>query len=151
MEKRILKSMVDYVLEQYNLFLKEEITSEEFRERVWNYAKFLSMPLTLGMFIPVDEDGNVLEEPIIRQNTTDALNYSTRKVRYDEALQNVIFEGFQIEKREYDNEGWFQETVADIFIKEANYWRIYSNSKYIENLAKRNLTLTESAITKYQR
>ena len=52
-----LISMTDFVLEQR---LKH---SESFKSKVYAYANFIKKPLTLGMFVPCDEDGNVLEEP----------------------------------------------------------------------------------------
>jgi len=54
-----LISMTDYVLQQY-----EEIQqSNVFENNCFNYAKFLKQPLTLGMFVPCDLEGNIMKEP----------------------------------------------------------------------------------------
>ena len=34
-------------------------------DRINNYAKFLNQPLKLEMFVPCDDKGNVLDEPLI--------------------------------------------------------------------------------------
>lgn len=57
-----LISMTEFVLEQCN----DEniaIASESTMRVIKKYANLLRQPLTLGMFVPCDENGNVLEEP----------------------------------------------------------------------------------------
>ena len=51
--------MTDFVIEKYETTLNPTL----FEEIVYNYANFLKQPLTLGMFVPCDDDGNVLEIP----------------------------------------------------------------------------------------
>ena len=55
--------MTDFVLEQLN---EQNSITKPMRE-VFNslekYAKFLKQPLKLEMFVPCDEDGNILKEP----------------------------------------------------------------------------------------
>lgn len=53
-----LISLTDFVINEWSI----DLTIES-RKRIYNYAKFLKQPLTLGMFVPCDEDGNILEEP----------------------------------------------------------------------------------------
>lgn len=55
-----LISMTDFVLEQGN----PNNTDSQFTDKVIAYAKFLKQPLKLWMFVPCDENGNFLEEPI---------------------------------------------------------------------------------------
>ena len=55
-----LISMQDFVLEQNN----EAYSKDQFVERVEAYANFLKEPLKLEMFIPCDDNGKVLEQPI---------------------------------------------------------------------------------------
>ena len=57
-----------------------------------NYAKFLKQPLKLEMFVPCDEDGNVLEEP----NGIDTAIETGYFHDYNKARENVLFEGFKI-------------------------------------------------------
>jgi hypothetical protein len=67
-----LISMTDLVIERCNENISFMTPMEKVKRAVdafneiINYANFLKQPLTLGMFIPCDEKGNVLEEPIRR-------------------------------------------------------------------------------------
>lgn len=85
MEKFRLVSMVDFVLEQR---LKH---AESFKSKVYAYANFLKQPLTLGMFVPCDEYGNVLEEPI--DTICGVERYSEK---YQQAKERVLFEFFEV-------------------------------------------------------
>jgi hypothetical protein len=76
-----LISMTDFVLEKNKA---EEVTRESYIE-CRNYANFLKQPLTLGMFVPCDENGNVLEEKKPFQD-----DYH----KFQQAKERVIFEGF---------------------------------------------------------
>jgi len=58
-------------------------------KQIRNYADFLSQPLTLGMFVPVDEYGNVLGEPVNDFRGYD--NYSKRLSVFEEAKDKVLF------------------------------------------------------------
>ena len=68
-----------------------------------NYAKFLKQPLKLEMFVPCDEDGNVLGEPEIysqwvRENFNDELENEERINQckdYHQAKEKILFEGFE--------------------------------------------------------
>ena len=62
-----LISMTDFVLNQkqsesFNekTFINESLIS---LEKIRNYANFLKQPSKLEMFVPCDEDGNILKEP----------------------------------------------------------------------------------------
>jgi len=98
MEKVILKSMVDFVLEQ-----DEEpilgLISHDYR-KIRRYANFLNKPLNLGMFVPCDSKGNVLVEPkntylndLSSEESTHRLNLLKE---YQEAKDRVIFDGFEV-------------------------------------------------------
>lgn len=64
------------------------------------YAKFLSQPLTLSMFVPCDDEGNVLEEPELYSEYKPELGgtmnkeWKLRCEAYNEAKLKVLFEGF---------------------------------------------------------
>lgn len=67
-----------------------------------NYAKFLKTPLTLSMFVPCGEDGSVLTETwkssYIDYNNPPPDDYMLEgRIAYDEALENVLFDGFEVE------------------------------------------------------
>ena len=70
---------------------------------IYNYATFLKQPLKLEMFVPCDEDGNVLGEPEIysqwvRENFNDELENEERINQckdYHQAKEKILFEGFE--------------------------------------------------------
>ena len=72
--------------------------------KIRNYATFLKQPLKLEMFVPCDEDENVLGEPEIysqwvRENFNDELENEERINQckdYHQAKEKVLFEGFKI-------------------------------------------------------
>ncbi|WP_299524141.1 hypothetical protein [uncultured Lutibacter sp.] len=95
-----LISMVDYVLEQeVKLYEDETGFLNDRLVNIFRYANFLKQPLELGMFIPCDEDGNVLEEP----------------EKLIKALEKVNQEYYDLKSNHYkDNERykWAVETIT---------------------------------------
>ena len=55
--------MTDFVLEQLNEQNSRTKPMREVFNSLEKYAKFLKQPLKLEMFVPCDEDGNILKEP----------------------------------------------------------------------------------------
>lgn len=117
-----LISMIDAVL-----YLAEHspYEGEQLLNKIENYANFLKQPLTLEMFVPCDEDGNVLRKPIEPKykplkmsDKAYADNYGSQMKRYDkrvieyqQAKERVLFDC----KLEY----------VDIQPNSAtNYWRL---------------------------
>lgn len=95
-----LISMTDFVFSQNTQNISARRLSE-----IIGYATFLKRPLTLGMFIPCDENGNVLTEPNFYYSDKDLQRFKSielsiaiivnEKVKiYREAKSKVIFEGF---------------------------------------------------------
>ena len=78
-----LISMTDFVLEQFHQL--PELPKEQHMTKAYmsclNYAQFLKQPLTLGMFVPCDEVGNVLV---------------SFEDRYEESKERVLFEFFEV-------------------------------------------------------
>lgn len=101
-----LISMIDFVLEQTKL-LREDLSDTlaiqygKYLDRIEQYANFLKQPLTLGIFVPCDEKGNILRKPnyysCFEDNSyltqPDLINLENCE-RYQKAQQNVLFEGF---------------------------------------------------------
>ena len=91
----------DFVLEQKKRIEKSgwQSTVENSLEIIFNYTNFLKQPLTLGMFVPVDEEGNVLKETppfqFYGEHTSDTVK---RVWGYKEAKEKVLFEGFEVGK-----------------------------------------------------
>ena len=89
-----LISMVDFVLEV------EKGTSLQGSKlkQIVNYANFLKQHLTLGMFVPLDDDSNVLEKPEDYEKRLPNMmtEYNDEIYRYKQAKEKVLFEGFII-------------------------------------------------------
>lgn len=100
-----LISMTDFVLEQRLKY------AESFKSKVYAYANFLKQRLTLGMFVPCDEDGILLEEP--KDTNKDSLaydwfheQYRHKQVIYKQAQERVLFEGFELSKGNLIKHNW---------------------------------------------
>lgn len=144
-----LQSMTDFLLEQENKHrLIISHGAFKFCKIATNYAKFLKQPLTLGMFIPCDEDDKPLEYPIDMYYRPDygcqkfpQECYLQDKEDYYLSEENVLFEGFEIVKK--------LNTVDGYPIYRFEYNSEILNirfNKNIESLLYLNLTLTPNAI-----
>lgn len=142
-----LINMTEFVLEQQKRVPKDLNLLNNYK-LIINYAKFLSQPLTLSMFVPCDENGNPLEKPdpehygylegygFEGQNGESSYNVDFRK--YSQAEKQVLFEGFE------NGGGFGFNSWIDMYIDD----ELCENYKTIENLLNfgYNLHLTESAI-----
>ena len=90
METFRLKSMVDFVLENAK---QPYVEGTKYKDLV-NYANFLKQPLKLEMFVPCDENGNVLENPFLEKGRPANGVWE----KYKEAKEKVLFKGFKIDK-----------------------------------------------------
>lgn len=133
-----LISMTDFVLEQTELLY--ESNPHKLIHKIVNYAQFLKQPLTLGMFVPCDENGNVLEEPKKDYHFMYANGQEFYPHQIDEynlllskAKEKILFKGF--------------DEVGGVSVAKA----ICQTYKTIESLTDKkipliSLALTESAI-----
>ena len=80
--------MTDFVLEQLNEQNSRIKPMREVFNSLEKYANFLKQPLKLEMFVPYDEDGNVLEYFPIHRFADNPEKYR----RYKKAKENVLFE-----------------------------------------------------------
>lgn len=134
-----LISMTDFVLEQKKNSFYGQIESSEILQRIENYAEFLKHPLTLGMFLPVDKNGNILKEPktIVFQDA----NFDIDEVNiYQEAKEKVLFKYCTVKeiKDKYTS-------YHVVYYKSHQIWVSWTN-RNIEDMIKNNLELTESAL-----
>ena len=160
-----LISMVDYVL---------KVAEEQFYgTQIYDYANFLKQPLELGMFIPCDEDGNVLEEPEklikalekVNQEYYDLKsNHYKDNERYKWAVETITsdkkYQEYQEAKERVLFKGCSATKQKDYYLVNHNnnikglqtIWLSWNGSKTVEDLLKFkdeiNLELTESAINK---
>ncbi|KMQ61630.1 hypothetical protein ACM46_16710 [Chryseobacterium angstadtii] len=94
--------MTDFVIEYYS---NEGYADLQTLKLMKNYASFLRQPLTLGMFVPVDEQGNALKEPK-NYSSWKSLDHNDGKrndnngfeeyTQYQKAERNCMFEDFKI-------------------------------------------------------
>jgi hypothetical protein len=101
-----------------------------------NYANFLNQLLTLGMFVPTDDEGNVLTEPMDYNfycegdwNRNENTNWQDECKQYQQAKSRVIFE-----------EG--------LFVQKSSIENCINIGFTIEKLTTYDLTLTQSELKK---
>jgi hypothetical protein len=146
-----LISMVAFIKEQDKLefVLKGQDYADEWSDfclskldRINDYANFLSQPLTLGMFIPCDEN-NV---PIEQCDEICACECDKMKA-YRESKDKVLFEGFFIfdgaDTKPTDVKSITNGIVHVYWFNNAQKWYLSKGLNTIENLVKYNITLTK--------
>ena len=144
-----LISCTDFVLEQEKKGMQNTDRPLRF-ERILKYAKFLKQPLTLSMFVPTDDDGNVLKEAyeVFERDCTECDEYI---FRHQQAKERVIFEGFKVINKSFCQ--FITNGKCRPFYKEDNdslkQWKNESEL-IIEDLVKFNLTITTNAVKTYQ-
>jgi hypothetical protein len=140
-----LISMTDFVLKQNN-------KSDSMGCSYWkcnNYANLLKQPRELWMFVPCDEDGNVLEEPLKRDYNNVNINNSYYK-KYQQAKERCLFEGFELLGNKCVLNRYFMIHFLNGEISIEEHFeeivtKLGKQVKTIEDLIPYNLTLTASA------
>jgi len=131
-----LISMTDFVLEQ-EINTPKAVNFASFTtiadynklayDRIISYANFLKQPLELWMFVPCDEDGNVLEEPkpenyfpidkagdkFTEEDKKGLDAYYSPMMEFEQAKERCLFEGFCFYK--------YQSTFVNSRNNEFNY------------------------------
>ena len=136
--KQQLIGMTAFVLEQYKLFIQDKITSEQFRNNVWNYANFLSRQPQLSDFVACGKDGLPIEynktaSEIFADDNGHCRIISKEEYTYNKSLDKVLFKGFQ-----WNSKGYAYKD--DLMIDEE-----FIENLTIESLTPYNLELTEKA------
>jgi len=123
----------------------------------WNLHRvrvnFGKQPLELWMFVPVGEDGNVLEEPVYSVCCGRCINgldecISDAMLEFQQAKERCLFDGFEIIDVT-QNFKIINNTMLDCKFSASminNSWMINSIDKTIECLIKYNLKLTPTAL-----
>lgn len=117
------------------------------------YDSFLKQPLQLGMFVPCDLDGNVLEEPEYYEKWMSGkaiafpIGANDIVESYNEAKERVLFNGFVISE---NNGNIILTNGRNSILFSIRNWvkHIESNERItsIEDLSKLGLTLTPTAL-----
>jgi len=95
------------------------------------YSKFLKQALKLWMFVPCDEDGNVLEEPICQE-------YALANQKYQQAKERCLFKG--ITRYKICNDGSFH------ICYNKNQMVIINKKDKIENIVDCDIQLNKTAL-----
>jgi len=146
--KQQLIGMTAFVLEQYKLFIQDKITSEQFRNNVWNYANFLSRQPQLSDFVACGKDGLPLDKKQFHYTEKGlkqlsgielyiALSINKESEEYQQALDKVLFKGCIAEK------------INDYYVvkhQDKPIWVSWNTFHKIESLTPYNLELTDNAI-----
>jgi hypothetical protein len=149
--------MIDFVLEQSEIGFEIQILSHQNKNRadrfskLVKYANFLKQPLKLEMFIPCDEDGNILEEPMnykywVKKSIGIPYILDLRQYEiYQKAKEKVLFEGFvatitnnEIFIKSDKNNLIFDIENNQFYYKKTHYWQPV---KLIEDLIPYNLEI----------
>lgn len=115
--------MTEFVIQQ-----RSELMFKELGKACCKYADFLKQPLKLEMFVPCNDEGNVLEEPEIysqwvREKFNDGLENEQQInecKKYHQAKERVLFKGFEWDFSEemivYElpNNGQWQFAIDDL-------------------------------------
>lgn len=121
----------------------KKVSDSEYRRLRDNYDDFLEQPLKLEMFVPCDEEGDILEEPTNYEKRLLNMmtEYNDEVYTYYKAKAKVLFEGIEFRK----NGG-----VNFLTIKEDTFAFFDFNVKFknltIEYLIQYDLQLTENAV-----
>ena len=153
-----LISMTDFVIDQSHPDTLEKDDFEQSLYLIRMYAEFLKQLLELWMFIPCNEDGNVLDEPkkcydcnlrvdcYTRNHTSGTPDYTCHSdwKEYQQAKEKCLFERFEI--REHFGDKCLYSKDCNSFFGHFDKEDFCFYGKIIEDLLKYNLQLTQTAI-----
>ena len=165
METFRLISMTDFVIRKY----KDELVHsgenwrdflEKYARITKSYADFLKQPLKLEMFVPCDENGNVLEDP---KRWNDYLQFPDsfdgnkewgELYNYELAKERVLFNGFVFEESQKEALKNNTQLSVSIYTENSFYithrlngkWHTWFGLKTVEDLIKCKIELSKTAI-----
>lgn len=112
------------------LLLTKHLSDKQVRDLRDNYDEFLSLILEIWMFVPCDEDGNVLENPSNKHKSYFQLYLK----KFQKAKERCLFEGFRYDGFKY------------LDCKNYSFRILEIKNMTIENLVKHAPELTRTAI-----
>jgi len=149
--KKLIK-LSDYVIQSdLKKFMEVQSINHQNSERanryynILKYAKLLQQKPTLGMFIPCDLDGNVLEEPLQGLHGNEQYEGALMD-EYQQAKERVLFKGFKLEIE--NNELCFIENeemqLNFVYLKDRKLLRCdFTSYRTIEDLTSYGLELNK--------
>jgi hypothetical protein len=133
-----LISMTDFVIQQNIHYANQDISLEKLQLIILDYAMFIKQPIALGMFVPCDEDGNVLEEKSIFNTTDEDYIFDSESFdNYKKAKERVLFK---------DCTTYKPMSNSDYYVVEFNEMKIWltHTNRMIEDLVQCDLSLAVS-------
>jgi len=163
MENKLV-SMTDFVLNQRMTI--DEVNAASFQQiqnhiatyydKVFAYATFLQQPLTLSMFVPVDDEGNILKgAPLSPATDEEWERWEKESTSFYEAKDKVLFEGWCVNKfLKSTNHKCIENNALKISIDLMSGWLYeeqgngigYKPVNTVADLILNNITLTKSAL-----
>jgi len=150
--------MTDFVIEYYS---HEGYADLQTLKLMNNYATFLKKPLMLSMFVPVDENGNILKEPknyaswkSLKHNKKGSGSSGENTVFeeykvYQKAERKCLFEGFKIAYNGYSVVRIIADYNESIELSFSKNERLFQNFDDIESLTYFNeIYLNNAALKK---
>lgn len=145
-----LISMIEFVLEQSIKRSVDNwpIETEDYFNRCEAYANFLKQPLNLGMFVPCDLEGNIIEQPCDIINTDGCRDCACKE--YKKSQERVLFKGFELDfKSDYTTIVWNKEIDVEVKFRNQDSQKTTIEKQFINHYTKGPLELTESAIKQF--
>lgn len=147
--------MTDFVMQEFDYrngehYEYDSNDNDTLLKKVINYANFLKQHLTLSMFVPCDEEGNVLlGKPLSPAEDSEWIRWENEQESFFEAREKVLFEGFVKGSVWYGTQS-FQIISEDKALHICTYkgtpdYFIWSY-KTVEDLVSKNITLSETAL-----
>lgn len=157
-----LTPMINFVKKQGNIGMEIQSIGHQQSDRarrfylIQKYADLLLKDISIGMVVPCDEFGNILEEPN-QDNysfcSVNGENYEYDLLKYQHQKDRVLFKGFKV--CDYKHGSLYSKTITDEtglihlfwFDKITETWSLSHGLTTIENLAIFNsIELTETAL-----
>lgn len=135
-----LKPMTDFVLEQN--IIQNYIA--DFEKLTVQYAKLFKQKPNLGMFIPCDENGNVLKEVFPDFDGTNQIYYNN----YQSAVKRVLFKGFMLSEKKLSVQSFREKGTLRMQIPIKDILNFETVEDMVNHFIN-PLELTEEAAKKY--
>ncbi len=121
------KNMIDYLDWIEGVFLDNQTA----RNNIFAHRDFLKSPPKLGDYVATNEKGEVMEKPEPPKSDSELiiLNWHKEMLNYNEALDRVLWKGWEVEDSETRKMGKFKilcndgETIAICKDKEWVFWK----------------------------
>lgn len=121
---------------------------------IFNYAAFQNLKPGLWMFVPCDENGEPLQEPLYSQGEPDRnFDFDERFQKFQQAKERVLFKGFALRRPAWAPQYVMAVTDGNFYpfwCSPESGWRPRHGFTNLEAIAIVGLELTNYAMQKYK-